>query len=317
MTAGYSPASEEEHLKARIAWFYFVGGMTQQQIADQMGVTRLRVNRTIGQVRAEGSVYIDLRLPLADCVMLEEEIRKRYDLEQVLVVPTMDGYGKMQRTIGEAAGQMLQAHLPRHRGLGVGWGQTLSHSVRRICGQKGNLDHVVGLMGAIPHGSGSNTIEVATAMARRLDVECYYLTAPIFCRSAEIREALLGDEDLADAMTKADAAEVALVTCGDLSHHSSVMSLTMVRKALPELEELETVGDILGCFLSADGEIIDHPLNRSIIALSPELLRNKPVSILASGGRNKLPITRAILRGGYVNRLVTDESVARALIYET
>ena len=53
------------------------------------------------------------------------------------------------------------------------------------------------------------------------------------------------------------------------------------------------------------------------MALPLSKLKEKPVSILASGGRNKLPIIRSVLRGKYVNRLVTDDVVARALIYES
>ena len=48
--------------------------------------------------------------------------------------------------------------------------------------------------------------------------------------------------------------------------------------------------------------------------IAPDKLKLKPVSALVSGGLNKIPIIRAILRAGYVNRLVTNETVARALL---
>jgi DNA-binding transcriptional regulator LsrR (DeoR family) len=61
------------------------------------------------------------------------------------------------------------------------------------------------------------------------------------------------------------------------------------------------------------GRIIDHPLNRRVMALSLDELKHYPVSILASGGEHKLAVVRAVLNARYVRRLVTDEGVAEAL----
>ncbi|SDI70728.1 sugar-binding transcriptional regulator [Aliiruegeria lutimaris] len=312
--SSFEPDLEGQLLRARIAWFYFVGGQTQQQVADRLGVTRLRVNRIIGQVRAEGSVVVDLRLPLVDCVALEDALRERFRLRDASVLPTLDDAHQMQRVIGEAAGRMVERHLEHHKGIGVGWGQTLSHVARCIFSPHDDLTHVVGLMGAAPRATGSNTIEVATAIANALGMECHYLTAPLYCHSQRTRQALLTDEELAATMHMAEGVEVALISAGDLSPLSSVMQLRRAKEAREALLELGAVGDILGCFLDAQGEIVDHPLNRTAVALNPAALRNKPVSVLASDGINKLTIIRASLRGGYVNNLVTDEQTALALL---
>jgi len=32
---------EEAQVQARAAWFYYVGGLTQQEVADRIGITRL------------------------------------------------------------------------------------------------------------------------------------------------------------------------------------------------------------------------------------------------------------------------------------
>lgn len=74
------------------------------------------------------------------------------------------------------------------------------------------------------------------------------------------------------------------------------------------------VGDLLGTFLDEYGRPVDHPLNQRVIALSLPDLKAYRISTLASGGIPKLPIVRAILNARYVNRLVTDEAVAEALL---
>ena len=219
--------------------------------------------------------------------------------------------------IGEAAGIMLDAHVSHRHGIGVSGGQTLRYAVRRISLRRLKSSWVVGMMGAVTRGSGTNTFELSTALAQSLDVECHYLTAPIYCSTHESREVLLAHEEIASVMAKAEEAEIALVACGDLSHRSRIMPLGIIKENLPALLELGAVGEILGCFLDPHGNIVPHPINQSIMALPLSKLKEKPVSILASGGRNKLPIIRSVLRGKYVNRLVTDDVVARALIYES
>jgi DNA-binding transcriptional regulator LsrR (DeoR family) len=48
--------------------------------------------------------------------------------------------------------------------------------------------------------------------------------------------------------------------------------------------------------------------------MSPADLKKVPNSILVSGGLYKADIIRAILVSGYVNNLVTDETVAQRLL---
>ena len=116
-----SPAREDDaeaaRIRARTVWYYFVGGLTQQEIADRLGITRLRVNRIIGQARTDGSVRIEVRLPLGDCIALEEALRGRFRLREVRVVPSLPAYEDGQRVIGEAAGTLLAGLLEDGRSV--------------------------------------------------------------------------------------------------------------------------------------------------------------------------------------------------------
>lgn len=300
---------------ARVAWLYFVGGITQKEIAAELGMTRLRVNKIIGQVRTAGLVNIKVLTPLADCVELEERLKVRFQLREAVVVPSLVDPVEQQRTIGEAAGELLNSVIAgRDLGVGIGWGRTLSFATRRLQMRPNSQSWVVGLMGGVTRASLTNTFEVAMSVARALGLECHYLTAPIYCSSPESLAAILHNDEIADVLARTEIADVALIACGDLHERSPIPSLRVVKDNLDELERLGAVGEVLGYFLRADGEPVDHIINRSIMAISLEGLRKKPVSVLASGGLYKAPIIRATLLGGYVNHLVTDEAVARVLL---
>ena len=224
-------------MQARVAWYYYVGGMTQQEIADRLGLTRLRVNRIVGQVRADGLVRIDVRLPLANCVALEERLKARYSLDDMIVVPSVSDPEVQQQVIGEAAGAMLDMLLQDGMGLGVGWGRTLRAAARRLTARRLNGSWVTALMGGLTRGSGTNTFEVATEFARALGAECYYVPAPIYCPSAESRSTLLTHYGLADVMRRAREGDIALVSAGDLSSRSLLASTSIVSENLAELRQ--------------------------------------------------------------------------------
>lgn len=79
-TADLAQDWSEAQLQTRAAWYYYVGGLTQQEIADRLGITRLRVNKIVGQARADGLVRIEIKMPFASCVALEEKLKARFAL---------------------------------------------------------------------------------------------------------------------------------------------------------------------------------------------------------------------------------------------
>lgn len=305
---------EAQQVRARVAWLYFVGGLTQQDIADQLGLTRLRVNKILGQVRSDGSVAVDIRLPLVNCIELEQRLTGKFGLRHVSVVPALDDEGEQQRVIGDAAGALLDRILQNGMGLGVGWGKTLKAGLRRLTPRPLAESWVTSVMGGLTRGSGSSTFEVATGYARAISAECYYLTAPLYFPTPESRAMLLSHYGISETMRRARSVDVALVSCGDMTTRSLLVKTPTVSENLESLLSANAVGDILGVFLGPDGQPVDHPLNERVLSLTPKELMSVPHSILASGALYKLPILKAILKAGYVNCLVTDEHCAAAIL---
>ncbi|WP_116134467.1 sugar-binding transcriptional regulator [Tropicimonas sp. IMCC34043] len=301
--------------RARVGWYYFVAGLTQKEIADRLDITRLKVNKIIGQIRAEGLVKIELDLPLISCRVAAEALAQKYGLIDVVVVPDVDDYLLQKRLIGEAAGAMVSPILKdQDLGIGIGSGRTLSHVVQRLSTRPSEGSWVVGLIGGIARATGSNSFDVATEAAQKLGVECHYLTAPIYCATPDARDALLLIDELTDVLARTEIADIAMVSCGAVTETSSLTQVRVIKDNLDDIVAAGAVGEVLGCFIDADGRPVDHFINDTIIALPPDKLRLKPHSVLVSGGMSKLLVIRAILRGGYVNRFATNEGVALALL---
>lgn len=314
MSNDESAALGSEQLRARIAWYYYVAGLTQQEISDRLGIARARVNKIAGQLRADGSVVVDIRLPLVSCVELEEQLKAIYGLKQVAVVPSVADDEQLRRMIGDAGGILLDALIGDGQCISVGWGRTLSASIKRLRSRQLKDSSVVSLMGGLTRGSETNTFEVSTELAKTLGADCYYVTAPIYCPSIESREILLTHSGVNEVMERARKSDLAVLSCGDLSHKTALTAMSSVGERLPDLRKSGAVGEILGTFLDAQGLPVDHILNQRVIAMPPADLKMIPNRILISGGLYKADIIQAILSAGYVNCLVTDEAVAQRLV---
>ncbi len=303
-----------EQLRARIAWYYFAAGLTQQEISERLGIARARVNKIAGQLRADGSVVIDIRLPLASCVELEEKLKAQYGLKSATVVPSIEDDEQQRRMIGEATAAILNDMFCDGQRISIGWGRTLSASIKQLRTRKLNDSSVVSLMGGLTRGSETNTFEVSTELAKTLGADCYYITAPVYCPCVESREFLLAHSGVNEVMERARRSDLAIVSCGDLTPRTTLTTINTVRQRLSELRKIGAIGEILGTFLDADGQPVDHELNQTVIAMPPADLKSIPNSLLVSGGLYKAEIVKAILTAKYVNALVTDEAVALSLL---
>ena len=82
---------------------------------------------------------------------------------------------------------------------------------------------------------------------------------------------------------------------------------------LAALEAAGVVGDTTGKFLCADGTLAPLDLNDRTPAIGLEDMARAEVTLLAAGV-TKADATRAVLRAGFVNRIVADEALAMILM---
>lgn len=305
----------DEQRRTRIAWLYYVEGLTQAEIADRLGVSRVKVVRDLQVGRQTGLVQIQINGRLAACVALESALEKRYGLRQAVVVPTPADPVHLPATLGVALGSWLSDHVGQGQTLGVGWGRTLHWSVRALRRRELPGLTVVSLLGGIGRGSEINMYETASRVAETLGAQCYYLAAPAFASSESLRDMLLAQAALKEVLDRARAADIAVVSVGSLGPEATNRLIGLIDAEEAErLAALGAVGDLLCTFLDAEGRPVDHPLNRCAVGLPVIDLARVPAAVLASGGAEKVEIIRAALVGGYVNHLITDERTAERLM---
>jgi DNA-binding transcriptional regulator LsrR (DeoR family) len=309
-----SPEREEE-LMARAAWLAYVGDLTQAQIAKHLHLTRLRVNKMLAQARARGIVQIRINSRIGSLVELEDRLCAAYGLRKASVVPTPPEADMVSKAVASSAGAMLTEHIRDGVSIGVGWGRTLQLSLNSVTVRPVKRMSVVSLLGGLTRGSAVNIYDLSSRLAAMFGAECFYIAAPIFTDTEATRDLLLQQSILQDAFRHAREIDVAFLSVGALHEESTMARIGVLSsEAMASLASAGAVGDFCGYWIGEDGRVIDHPLNRRVIGLAPDALRNVKTVILASGGMDKVTVLRAALRHGAVGILITDEQTAEAIL---
>ena len=307
----------EERFLARVAWAYYTEGLTQEQVAQKLGATRLRVNQSLSLARKRGLVRITFNTAFAACAELEEALTKQYGLTQAYVAPAPQDPRDVQMLVGAALGNLLSELLadPAIKRFGMSWGNTLNLATRFVAALERPDLEIMSVMGGLTRGSDLNSFEITTRLADLLGAQHSYFTAPLYAGSAQSRDTIMQLDVFREVLEKLRTVDAMAMAAGDLSQRSLLM-----RDGLPgdttmeELLLLGGVGDVLGTVIDAQGRPVDHPINERVIGIGLADLVKIPNVILAAGGTHKVPVIRALLGLGHINTFVTDEATARDLL---
>ena len=307
----------EERFLLRVAWAYYVEGLTQNEVAGKLGVTRLRVNRALAEARRKGLVRISFNTAYAGCAEAEAALTGRFSLSTAFVVPAPAREEDTQMTVGAALGNLLGEVLadPAVTRFGMSWGNTLNLATRFMAPLDRPDLEIISVMGGLTRGSDLNSFEITTRLADLANAQHSYFTAPLYAGSRESRDTIMQLDVFVEVLERIRGADAMALALGDLSERS-----LLVRDGLPQgvtaedLRALGGVGDILGIILDGSGRPIDHPINERVIGIGLDDLAHIPNVILAAGGLHKVAVLRAVLGCGLVDTLVTDEVTARAIL---
>ena len=301
-----------------IAWMYYVEGLTQNEIADRLGIGRVTVVRNINEAIRQREVKIWIEGDVAECFALEGALKKAFGFKDAVVVPEPVQAGNIGKSIGVAAGMYLSETLADDMTVGVGWGATLYESLATLAPRELSNVQVISLLGGIVQARKFNPAEFAWQFARTMGADCYLFQAPAVVDSPETREALIERCGLRDIFRRAERLDLAILSVGTMAPSSTAFRFDLISEAeRAELGKLGAVGDMLFNFYDRDGRIVDHPVNRRIMSLPLAQLRSVPTRVIASGGNDKVDALLGAIRLADANVLITNEATARELVLAT
>jgi deoxyribonucleoside regulator len=305
-------------LLAAVASMYYVDEMTQNAIAEELGISRVKVYRLLKQARDENVVEIFVNWPLRRDEELEAKLIDVFSLEAALVLQaSSQARVSSQAQLGQLAARFLEDRLDAGATLAVCLGGTTHEVIQAIRPNFRVHVNVVQALGSMPSTMGElDSAALARQLADKLGGEVLYLSSPFMAESADDADVLRSQRDIHRTLEAARAADLALLGIGTVDPDRSHLVKTgfVAKDELLDLAEGGVVGDIAGQLFSQDGRSEPAAINDRVIGLSLDNLRTIPTTIAVAMGEQKSAAILGALRSGAVGVLGTDDRTARAVL---
>jgi DNA-binding transcriptional regulator LsrR (DeoR family) len=303
-------------------------GLSQKDVAATVGVSAATVSRLLKRAFDEGLVRVELTLPRAH--ELEAELMQRFKLRDAVVVVS-GGRGDVKEELGHAAALYFEKVAEHGMRVGLSCGFTLYQTVRALRDRRFRDLSLYPLSGENSLrlvDISPNTMVGMMAAKYRPHVAAYALPVQHLVSLREIereRRRLMRDPEVRTIYDAAQSVDIALCGIGMIGEDTPGFCALAESYGISvkRLRQLGVVGEINYQPFDAEGEIVDQPELRALMRrlLSVDGARLQALSrrddrrvIAVAGGKDKLAAVRGALAGGFMNVLVTDESLAALLV---
>lgn len=319
VSSGLEIDAQRRELLAEVAILTYEQGLTQQEVADRIGVSRSTVSRLLDEARRKRVVEIYINTPFRRSAELQARLCERFGLKEARVLISDSAtYEGMLKRLGEFSASYVRTLLQDDTVIGVAWGVAPQHLVRGFRPLDRDTRIVVvkmlGSIGALDQDTiGTN---LAHDLAQLVRGRYYDLPAPMLVDNPRLRDALIKERDISQVLALAEQADIAIVGIGSTvpGYNTPERAGYLREEDMRQLREADAVGDILSQYFDTHGQVLPIDLNSRVIGLTLDKLREIPFVIGVAGGEVKAAAILGALRGGHVNVLLTDDVAANKVL---
>jgi DNA-binding transcriptional regulator LsrR (DeoR family) len=303
---------------ARIASLYYDQRKTQQEVADEIGITRSTVSRLITEAQEKGIVEHIVHYPWRTNPVLEKALITTFNLKDAIVLSRQNKtYEEMLSGIGYLAGQYFLKQLRLNSKVGVSWGTGLHQLIKALRPVSRPDVEIIQLIGGTGSETGSQIGPLlAPMLANTLGCTCRYIHAPLMMENETGRDTLLQEKSIRETLQYAEKCNIALVGVGSTNplYYNPYKLGYVTDEEIVEISRKGGVGSTCGEIFNLKGELLDIDINRRIVGIGLETLSKIEYVVGVAGGSPKAEAIVGALEGKIINVLVTDDQAAEAIM---
>lgn len=307
------------YLITKVAQMYYIEGFDQRAISKRLDISISKVSRLLAEARRNGTVTITVNDTRDGRSNLEQQIERTYGVSECLVARSYASKKRRFEELGRLTTGFLNRILGQNEYVGVSWGETLKGVADNIAVDPSRRIQVVPIIGAMGEfETGVYPNRIAASIALNSEGKNRLVNTPFIVSSPEIRQQLEYDDSYLAITETWKQVSCAIISTGDVSQSSSLRRYGILSNAdLRVLSDERVDYTANGCFFSAHGVRIHTSIEKRMIRMDLDQLKNVPHVVLCAAGAQKLGAVRAATRGGFANILVIDEEIAQGLVRES
>ncbi len=310
---------EEYQLTIDASVLYYLEGKTQSQIAKELFLSRPKVSRLLKKARELQIVDISINYQNEDIERLQGEVRRKFNVPNVIVAKTLTDENETLREVGKAAAKELAMYLHDNMTLGISWGKNVRMTASYLKKHRYINMRIVELFGAISYDlNETDMLSIGRSISSKLNGKLYPLPSPIYINDPNARKAIIETPLIQNTLSKISDCDLILTGIGAIDSEA----LQTLWDSYVEADMKEQiignggVGFILAHFFDKNGEFLDITVNECVIGIQTETIKTKKIFAIASG-KEKARAIYASLRGGLINTLISDEETLKTVLKMT
>lgn len=304
---------QEQALDA--AKLYYLGGLSQGDVARRLGVSRPTVSKLIQSAKDLRYVTIDVHDPREVTSSLGDQLAERFGLEEVRVASgPADPVGPLEG-LGRVGAGLLEDLVRDGELLGLSWGETMWAVGRHLQPTTRDDVEIVELKGGVPlQPKRTREYETMSLFCAAFNAYPRTLHLPVYLERVDTMRALEAERQVQAVLQLGRRASMAAFTVGPIALDATLFTLDYFSPAEREHLLRRAAGDICSRFYDDTGQICLPDLDARTVAVPLADLRRTERRVCIAGGRSKVRALAVALAAGYVTHLATDAAAAQGVL---
>jgi len=303
----------EDNLIYKVTWFYYADNMTQQEIADHLGISRMRVVKLLNQAKTEGLIKFKMDPDAKSAISLEQSVKRKFNLDDVFVVPATPK--NINDNIAKGAAQYIEEKVEENAFINIGYGDTVSRTINHLIYSLEKPISLVTLSGGVSYYTSAIIAGSRRRASNSITPNIHILPAPLISSSEEVANILMNEKNVKNILNMTELSHMSIVGIGSVSNTATIFKYGIANADdLTLLKMQGAVGDIMSQFYDKTGKIVDSPVHKKLISIKLDTLKSSHKTIGVAGGKEKIQAIYSALIGGYIDVLITDDATAKALL---
>lgn len=280
---------------------YYFDGMTQNQIAKELNLSRPLISKYLAEAREMGIVNISIKSPLDSDSLVIDLLQERYGILGGNLIPPTTQPSVSEGLIATAAAQFLIETFSPGKLVGIGWGNIVSSIVGIVEEQykkpimEGEVSSLIG------NSNTANRNYHTDSLCRKISsitgFTPHFIHAPALMESREDYSLLTRTESYNKVFKHWEKLDVAIF---HIDNYPSVPDLATASRFGNTLSQHKAVGHMLTYYFDVAGQFI-HEEDDLVVRIPLEVLKKIKIRI----GVCSTDVHAKALRGALNTGLIT------------
>ncbi|MEM1483464.1 sugar-binding domain-containing protein [Oscillospiraceae bacterium PP1C4] len=298
----------------QVAKLYYNDNLTQNEIADNLKISRPMVSVLLNEARSLGIVTITVNDVSNTRQLHENRIKDQFNFKNVIVVKDGKSPEETDINVSKTALQYCFEKAKSNASIGIGWGSMIGKMTDYAQRQEHPL-HLNGKIFPLIGGIGAtyrsyHTNEIIRILSTYTGLEAKYCYLPAFFNSAEEKKIVQNLQTYREYKENCATMNMAIIS---ISNYPSYPDLGVVYRYEDLLSKHKSVGRLLAHYYDAMGQIILPKVDNAIQVSIEELKKTSNVTAICSSLLKPESLIGA-LRVGVIKNVIIPESLAAKII---